>query len=73
MSVCRVSVGCRRLTHRDHVSGDPSLDILLRFGIRLLFRKDNALMHPHPALMPLEHVSKMEFVPDSTETVLTAF
>lgn len=53
------------------MSGDPSLDILLRPGVHILFRKDNTLMHPHLVLMPSERVSKMRFVSDSGETALT--
>lgn len=53
------------------MSGDPSLDVLLRPSVHLLFRKDNTLMHSHLVLVPLEHVSNMELVLDSEETVLT--
>jgi hypothetical protein len=63
---------CGRLTYRNHVSRDPSLDILLRFGVHLLFRKNNTLMYRlHLILMPSECVSKVAFVSDSTETILT--
>lgn len=55
------------------MSGDPSLDALLRPSVHLLFRKDNTLVHHHLVLMPLERVSKMGFVSDSAEAVLTAF
>ena len=34
------------------MSSDPLLNILLRLGVRLLFRKDNILIHSHPVLMP---------------------
>jgi len=72
LNVCRVSVGCGRLTYRDHVGGDPSFDIPLRCGVHLLFRKDYTLMYPHLVLMPLEHVSTTGYVSDTTEVVLTA-
>ena len=62
---------CGRLTYRNHVSRDPSLDILLRPGVHLLFRKNNTLVYLHLILMPSECVSKVGFVSDSTETVLT--
>lgn len=72
LSVCRVSVGYRQSTYGNHVSGDPSFDILLRFGVHLLFRKEQALVYLYLVLMPLDHVSKTGYVSDVTEAVLTA-
>jgi len=62
---------CERSTYRNHVSRDPPLDVLLRSGVHILFRKNNALMQPFLVLMPSERVSKMGSVSDSTESALT--
>ena len=53
------------------MSGDPSLNVLLRPGVHLLFRKGNVLMYSLLVLMSSECVSKMGFVLDSAEIALT--
>jgi hypothetical protein len=54
------------------MNGDPSLNVLLRPAVPLLFRKDNTLVHRLVVLMPLERVSKMRFVSVSAGAGLTA-
>ena len=55
------------------MSGDPSLNVLPRPDVHLLFRKDDTLMYSLLVLMSSEHISKMGFVSDSAETASYGF